>query len=33
MNKQLNGFARDGWVTLSRGAVTIKDMGALRTYE
>lgn len=32
VNKQLNQFARDGWITLSRGAVTIDDAEALRTF-
>ncbi len=32
VNKQLNQFARDGWITLSRGAVIIDDAEALRTY-
>jgi CRP-like cAMP-binding protein len=32
VNKQLNLFARDGWITLSRGAVTIDDPQALRTF-
>lgn len=32
VNKQLNQFARDGWITLSRGAVTIDDAQALRTF-
>lgn len=31
VNKQLNQFARDGWITISRGAVTIDDAQALRT--
>ena len=30
VNKQLNQFARDGWITISRGAVTIDDGEALR---
>jgi CRP-like cAMP-binding protein len=30
VNKQLNVFAREGWVALSRGSVTLKDPGALR---
>jgi len=33
VNKQLNVFARSGWVTTSRGAVTLNDMAALRQYE
>lgn len=32
VNKQLNLFARDGWITLSRGAVIIDDAGSLRTF-
>ena len=32
VNKQLNQFSRDGWITLSRGAVTIDDSEALRTF-
>lgn len=32
VNKQLNQFARDGWITLSRGAVTIDNAEALRTF-
>jgi hypothetical protein len=32
VNKQLNQFARDGWITISRGAVTIDDADALRRY-
>jgi CRP/FNR family transcriptional regulator len=32
VNKQLNLFARDGWITLSRGAVIIDDSEALRTF-
>ncbi|MEO8539360.1 MAG: Crp/Fnr family transcriptional regulator [bacterium] len=31
VNKQLNQFSRDGWITISRGAVTIDDSQALRT--
>lgn len=30
VNKQLNAFAREGWIALGRGAVTVKDAGALR---
>lgn len=30
VNKQLNQFSRDGWITISRGAVTIDDAEALR---
>jgi CRP-like cAMP-binding protein len=33
VNKQVNQFARQGWVTLSRGAITITDMASLRDYE
>jgi CRP-like cAMP-binding protein len=33
VNKQLNAFSRKGWVTLSRGSVTITEMDALRSYE
>jgi CRP/FNR family cyclic AMP-dependent transcriptional regulator len=32
VNKQLNQFARDGWITLSRGAVILDDSEALRTF-
>ena len=32
VNKQLNQFAREGWITITRGAVTIDDMQALRTF-
>lgn len=32
VNKQLNTFAREGWLTLSRGAVIIQQPEALRTY-
>jgi CRP/FNR family cyclic AMP-dependent transcriptional regulator len=32
VNKQLNRFARDGWVTLGRGSITIRDAHALRTF-
>jgi CRP-like cAMP-binding protein len=32
VNKQLNQFAREGWITLSRGAVTIDDPRALKTF-
>ena len=31
VNKQLNQFARDGWITISRGAVTLDDPESLRT--
>jgi CRP-like cAMP-binding protein len=30
VNKQLNRFARQGWITLGRGSVTLRDVGALR---
>jgi CRP-like cAMP-binding protein len=30
VNKQLNAFAREGWVSLGRGSVTVKDAKALR---
>ncbi|MFN8617107.1 MAG: Crp/Fnr family transcriptional regulator [Dehalococcoidia bacterium] len=30
VNKQLNQFARDNWITITRGAVTIDDAEALR---
>jgi CRP/FNR family transcriptional regulator, cyclic AMP receptor protein len=32
VNKQLNEFQRDGWIAISRGAVVVKDPGALRTF-
>ena len=32
VNKQLNLFARDGWITITRGAVIIDDSEALRTF-
>lgn len=32
VNKQLNLFAREGWLALARGAVAIKDAAALRTF-
>ena len=32
VNKQLNQFARDGWITISRGAVILDDAEALRTF-
>ena len=32
VNKQLNRFARDGWISLSRGAVLLEDAEALRTF-
>ncbi|MEX1254259.1 MAG: Crp/Fnr family transcriptional regulator [Dehalococcoidia bacterium] len=30
VNKQLNAFAREGWVSLGRGSVTVTDAKALR---
>ncbi|MDP3767336.1 MAG: Crp/Fnr family transcriptional regulator, partial [Dehalococcoidia bacterium] len=32
VNKQLNAFARGGWIKLGRGSVTLLDTGALRTF-
>jgi len=32
VNKQLNQFARSGWIELKRGLVTVKDPDALRTF-
>lgn len=32
VNKQLNLFARDGWLVLGRGSVTLTDTEALRTF-
>jgi CRP-like cAMP-binding protein len=32
VNKQLNQFAREGWITLGRGAVTVLNPGALRRF-
>ena len=32
VNKQLNEFVREGWVTLGRGSVTVLDAEALRTF-
>lgn len=32
VNKQLNAFAREGWLTLARGAVILQELEALRTY-
>ncbi|MGE5595516.1 MAG: Crp/Fnr family transcriptional regulator [Hyphomicrobiales bacterium] len=32
VNKQLNAFAREGWLSLSRGAVILKQPEALRTF-
>ena len=31
VNKQLNAFAREGWIALRRGAVTLTDPDALRS--
>lgn len=31
VNKQLNGFARGGWISLSRGAINVLDAEALKT--
>lgn len=31
VNKQLNLFSREGWITISRGAVTLDDPHALKT--
>ena len=33
VNKQINAFSRRGWVTKSRGSITITDMLALRRYD
>jgi CRP/FNR family transcriptional regulator, cyclic AMP receptor protein len=33
VNKQINAFSRQGYVTLSRGAITIQDMAALQAFE
>ena len=30
LNKQLNGFARKGWVSLACGTITVLDAAALR---
>lgn len=30
VNKQLNAFAREGWISLARGQITIRDPDALR---
>ncbi|MGB2693868.1 MAG: Crp/Fnr family transcriptional regulator [Dehalococcoidia bacterium] len=30
VNKQLNAFAREGWIALSRGLIAIRDANALR---
>jgi len=32
VNKQLNQFARDGWISLGRGAITLVDADALRKF-
>jgi Mn-dependent DtxR family transcriptional regulator len=32
VNKQLNLFAREGWVELGRGSVTLTDTGELRRF-
>ena len=32
VNKQLNQFAREGWIVLGRGSVTLTDPAALRTF-
>jgi hypothetical protein len=32
VNKQLNRFAVQGWVSLGRGRVTIHNLQALRTF-
>jgi CRP/FNR family cyclic AMP-dependent transcriptional regulator len=32
INKQLNVFARDGWIVLGRGSVMLRDAEALRTF-
>lgn len=32
INKQLNLFQREGWIALSRGALTVHDIDALRTF-
>lgn len=32
VNKQLNLFQREGWIVLSRGGVTVRDVAALRTF-
>ena len=32
VNKQLNQFAREGWIKLGRGSVTVLDQRALRHY-
>ena len=30
VNKQLNAFAREGWINLSRGTISVLNAGALR---
>lgn len=32
VNKQLNHFARDGWISLGRGWVRVENLDALRTF-
>jgi len=32
VNKQLNKFAQEGWISLGRGSVTVRDPEALRGY-
>ncbi len=32
VNKQLNLFAREGWIALGRGSVALTDPEALRTF-
>lgn len=33
VNKQLNQFARDGWIALKRGLITLKQPDSLRTFD
>ena len=33
VNKQLNQFARDGWIALRRGTITLKRPNSLRTFD
>jgi CRP-like cAMP-binding protein len=33
VNKQLNRFVRDGWVSLGRGWVRLENVEALRTFD
>ncbi len=33
VNKQLNQFARDGWIALRRGVITLKQPDSLRTFD